>query len=245
MVIDVSRVRPLLEATCDLVAASLRDIEATRYDITYKPDGSPVTSADLLVERLIRELLVERLGELTFVGEESYRGEDGWQRGWVAVLDPVDGTENLCAGLPEWGVSLSLWHDGEHRGSLLLLPELGRRLMTGDRLAPRRSRITGLSSSFAPTVASELEAAGEGRITGCAVYNLFNVIHGSFARFVNPVGARVWDLIGGISLAREHGCLVTIDGDAYDGRFLDPTRTHRVDVRHRHDGDPGQGPVGR
>ena len=38
--------------------------------------------------------------------------------GWIAVLDPIDGTENFCSGLKEWGVSLSIWQGARHAGSL-------------------------------------------------------------------------------------------------------------------------------
>ena len=36
-----------------------------------------------------------------------------------------------------------------------------------------------------------MKGAEEYRVTGCAVYNLINVIRGSFCRFVNPKGAYV------------------------------------------------------
>ena len=62
------------------------------------------------------------------------------------------------------------------------------------------SRITGFSSSMHPQITASLNEGGENRILGCAVYNLFNVARGAFARFVNPKGARVWDLLAGLML---------------------------------------------
>lgn len=228
----------LLAGVRDLVTASLPDLDARRHDIEWKADGSPVTAADRLLEARIHAWLDARLPDLTLIGEESHAGGPAPRTGWIAVLDPIDGTENFCSGLKEWGVSLSLWEGRTHRGSLLMLPELGDHLATGDPLVPLRSRITGFSSSFTPDIAAGLAGAGEGRITGCAVYNLYNVARGAFARFVNPKGAYAWDLTAGIMLAREHGCDILIDGDAYDGSFLEPDRRYRVDIRRRHDLHP-------
>lgn len=236
----VADVRALLDGVRVLVDASLPEIEARRGAISWKDDDSPVTEADLFLERRIAAWLGERLPGLILIGEESYAdapliGHDDW----VAVLDPIDGTENFCSGLREWGVSLSLWRGGDHAGSLLMLPELGEHLATGQPLGRMRSRITGFSSSITPEIAAAIGTVGEARIMGCAVYNLYNVTRGALARFINPKGARSWDLLAGLMLAREHGCAITVEGQEYDGSFLQPDRRYRVDIRHRYDLHPG------
>lgn len=223
--------RASLVAIAELVDDERGTIEDLRFDVSWKDDGSPVTRADVYVEQRVQALLDERLGPVTFLGEETFTGWDGDLDGWVAVLDPIDGTENFCSGLKEWGVSLTLWHDGVHAGSMLLLPDLGERLITGDVFTPFRSRITGFSSSISMELAEQVVDADQGRIIGCAVYNLFNVVRGSYARFSNPVGAYSWDLLAGVMLALEHGCEVQIDDEPFTGRFLEPGRKHRVDVR--------------
>jgi myo-inositol-1(or 4)-monophosphatase len=229
----------LLLAVCDLVTSALPEVMSRRYQVTWKPDGSPVTEADILLESRIGTFLQSRIPEMTVIGEETFRAGTPVSAPWVAVLDPIDGTENFCSGLKEWGTSLSIWHEGCHSGSLLLMPELGERMMSGDIPRVPRSRIVGFSSSFSPDIASGLADAAEGRIMGCAVYNLFNVIRGSFARFVNPKGACSWDLLAGVSLAHEAGCEVLVEGEEYVGQFLAPDRRHRVDIRHRYDLHPG------
>ena len=229
----------LLDEVRQLVAVSLPALQAKRYDIRYKTDGSPVTSADVLMENLIRSFLEERLSGLQFVGEESFDFKWESSKGYLAILDPIDGTENFCSGLKEWGVSLSLWQGSSHLGSMLLMPELGEGLKTGDSLPKIRSRITGFSSSYNEKVAQGIAQAIEYRVTGCAVYNLYNVIRGAFARFVNPKGAYVWDLLPGLMLALEHNCEVLLNDQPYDGRLLDPTQKYRVDIQHRYDLHPG------
>ena len=239
-------IAPLLGEVRSLVRDSLPSLMERRYDISWKPDGSPVTQADIFLENRLAQWLGERLPGLQLVGEESYCDNPAGSRrdGWVAVLDPIDGTENFCSGLKEWGVSLSLWKDGAHEGSLLMLPELGDWMASGEPVARVRSRIRGYSSSVHPEIVSGISEGGEARIFGCAVYNMFNVTRGALARFVNPKGAYAWDLLAGLMLAREHGCEILVDGQEYDGSFLEPDRRYRVDIRHRYDLHPGQGPVG-
>src|SRR5690606_37026033 len=104
----------------------MTEVENGRYEIVYKADGSPVTKSDKWLENAIRSILERRHPDIEFVGEESFDPARWYaRRGLLAMLDPIDGTENFCSGLKEWGVSLGIWNDGSHLGSMLLLPELG------------------------------------------------------------------------------------------------------------------------
>lgn len=231
--------RELLHGIAALVAAEMPQIQARRYDITLKPDGSPVTQADIMLEQLIHAYVKERIDDLTFVGEESFDPATLGNGTYMALLDPIDGTENFCSGLKEWGVSFGLWRAGQHLGSMLLLPELGERMITGEPIQKVRSRITGFSSSFSEQILEQMRDEVESRIMGCAVYNLYNVVRGAYRRFSNPKGAYAWDLLPGLMLALEHGCDVKVDGEIFDGSLLEPGRKYRVDILHRHDLHPG------
>lgn len=228
-------VLPLLERVQSLVNSSLPQIKEMRYDVKWKSDGSPVTAADVFLETQIGVLLRREIPSLTFIGEESWDPSVFSSEAWIAVLDPIDGTENFCSGLKEWGTSLSIWHERAHVGSMLMMPELGEVALSGAIPRVPHSRIVGFSSSYNEEIGRGIAINSEARITGCAVYNLYNVIRGAFARFVNPKGAYCWDLLAGISLGREVGCEVIIDGVEYSGQFLEPGRRYRVDIRHRYD----------
>ena len=242
---DLAQTRALMAGLMDLVRANMERIQASRYDITIKPDGSPVTASDVLIETLIHDYLAARIPDVTFAGEETFSAEtDLTSAGYYAILDPIDGTENFCSGLKEWGVSFTLWHGTTHLGSLLYLPELNEHLMTGDTLVPIRSRIRGFSSSMCDEILQGMAETRESRLMGCAVYNLYNVVRGAFARFTNPRGAYAWDLLPGLMLAREHHCDIEVEGKPYHGEFLEPGRKYRVDIRHRYDLHSGQGTVG-
>lgn len=228
----------LLQRLRHFVQGMLPALDERRYDITWKPDNSPVTAADVFLEEAIRDWLIREIPGVCFIGEESWSPDLVVGDDWVAVLDPIDGTENFCSGLKEWGTSLSLWRGGRHQGSMLLMPELYEGMTSGAIPLVPRSRIVGFSSSYTADIGQGLAENAEGRIMGCAVYNLFNVIRGAFARFVNPKGAYSWDLLAGAALAREAGCNVRIDDEDYDGRFLQPGRRYRIDIQHRYDLHP-------
>lgn len=225
----------LLRETVRLIDSSLPQLNQMRYEVTWKADGSPVTTADVWLEMTLENFLKNKIPELNFIGEESYNNQDVSFGGWLAVLDPIDGTENFCSGLKEWGVSLSIWNKGKHAGSLLMLPELSEVMLSGDIPRIPGSRIVGFSSSYHPDISEGIQNNSESRIMGCAVYNLYNVIRGAFSRFINPKGAYSWDLLAGVSLAYEAGCIVRIDGQDYDGRFLEPNKRYCIDIQHRYD----------
>lgn len=242
---NLVQTRALMQGLIDLVVANMERIQACRYEISIKPDGSPVTASDLLIEDLIHKYLIAHIPDITFAGEETFSSQNHLRSvSYYAILDPIDGTENFCSGLKEWGVSFTLWHGPTHLGSLLFLPELGEHLMTGDQLRLVRSRIRGFSSSMCPDILQGMAETQESRLMGCAVYNLYNVIRGAFARFTNPRGAYAWDLLPGLMLAREHHCDIDVEGKPYRGEFLEPGRKYRVDIRHRYDLHPRQGGLG-
>ena len=151
----------------------------------------------------------------------------------TVMLDPIDGTENFTSGLVEWGVGISLYCKGVHSCSMILLPELSRSLMTGDTFEPFESRIHGVSSSLKLEDLGFLEEGFEYRMMGCSMYNMYNVIRGSYAVFENVKGVNTWDILPGINIAIEHGCNVKVDGEVYDGRFLPPIKKYRVKIRFR------------
>lgn len=225
-------VQKFLNDICDLIMDNLSTIEKTRYQISMKEDGTPVTNSDVFVEKLIYQYVSNELQDVVFIGEESYNFSEVNTTSYVVLLDPVDGTENFCSGLKEWGISFSLWKDNKHLGSFLLMPELNIRLLSGDELQYiETSRITGVSSSMSDSILNHMKEPGQYRMIGCAVYNLYLVITGSFKQFVNPKGAYVWDILPGMMLALEHGCQVNVDGKEFRGEFLAPNQTYCIEVK--------------
>src|SRR5699024_3796402 len=75
-----------------------------------KPDMTPVTDADVAVERIIRDILEIERPEDAVLGEE-FGGEPAASgRQWV--VDPIDGTKNFVRGVPVWATLIALLDDG-------------------------------------------------------------------------------------------------------------------------------------
>lgn len=231
----VTEIRTLLHELCDHIVINLPKIQAQRYNITLKQDGTPVTQADLYVESLVVAYVKERIPQIRFISEEGFSTDmtSVESNEYLAVLDPIDGTENFCSGLVEWGVSFGIWFGEEHLGSFLLFPEMGIRLVSGDVIEPIRSRLVGVSSSIAESVIEQFRGPHQYRMMGSAAYNLYNVVRGAFCQFVNPKGAYVWDLLPGMMLALEHGCTVFANDEPFTGGFLEPNQLYRVHIISR------------
>jgi myo-inositol-1(or 4)-monophosphatase len=73
-------------------------------------DRGPVTEADRAVNRVLQEKLV-RDGE-GWLSEETIDdpGRLGKHRVWI--VDPLDGTKEFIAGIPEWCISIAMVEDG-------------------------------------------------------------------------------------------------------------------------------------
>jgi myo-inositol-1(or 4)-monophosphatase len=217
-----------LQATIDECAHLLPELRNT---VSRKHDLTPVTNADYLLDQRIAETLKLNFPNIQIVSEEKPLPEESLEQGWVAIVDPLDGTENFVSGLPIWGVAVSLWHDSNHFASVLSFPELGLSLASGDQPSKANSAVSGFSSSTSASVISNhVSGSGEFRVLGSAAFNLFCVATGRLKSFHNPIGAHAWDLVAGVNLALEQGCEVLIDGKVYEGQFLAPTKKYCVDV---------------
>jgi histidinol-phosphatase len=80
------------------------------FDVTLKPDQTPVTQADREAEEVIVDRLARRFPDHGFLGEEH--GSHGpRERRWI--IDPIDGTVNFVRRIPLWATLIALEDDGE------------------------------------------------------------------------------------------------------------------------------------
>jgi histidinol-phosphatase len=102
----------------DADAITLSRFRAADLNVETKPDLTPVSEADRLVESTLRERIArERPGE-PVLGEE---GGGGDASGWI--LDPIDGTRNYTRGIPIWATLIAY----ADRIAVVSAPALGRR----------------------------------------------------------------------------------------------------------------------
>ena len=217
--------RPLYE----VITNHLPEILAKKNTGRLKSDGTFVSEGDIFCQDLVIRYFKENHGNCLLISEELPLPENGFKESqYIIVVDPIDGTENFVSGLKEWGISVSVYNNGTHYQSMIALPEMGICLCSGDKIyAGYRSRICGLSSYLNALSFQSLPAGYEFRIMGCCVYNIYNVIMGSYSRFIHQSGAFSWDVLAGFNLAIEHGVRVYIDElGEYTGQMLEHGRRY-------------------
>jgi myo-inositol-1(or 4)-monophosphatase len=103
---DLDRIVTALEAGGKIYRS--RSIENVR--VHKKKGGDAVTDTELQVNQLLFELLVED-GD-GWLSEESVDNEDRLRCSRIWLVDPLDGTKEYVARIPEWCISIALMEDG-------------------------------------------------------------------------------------------------------------------------------------
>jgi histidinol-phosphatase len=94
------------------------------FEVTIKPDRTPVTEADLAIEAALRDAVEERFPGDSVLGEEGGLQGKGRRR-WI--VDPIDGTKNFADGVQIWSNLIALAVDEEPVVGVVNLPALGER----------------------------------------------------------------------------------------------------------------------
>ena len=97
---------------------TLRYFRSHDLRVDTKPDLTPVSEADRLVEARLRERIgADRPNDPVLGEEEGGEDESGW------IVDPIDGTRNFTRGIPIWATLLAY----ADRIAVVSAPALGRR----------------------------------------------------------------------------------------------------------------------
>jgi len=96
----------------------------SKYEIIYKQDSSPVTTADLAAHEYIAEHLKTLTPNLPFLSEEStqvdYVERNSWDTYWL--VDPLDGTREFIKNTPDFTVNIALIHMNKPVLGVIYLP---------------------------------------------------------------------------------------------------------------------------
>ncbi|HMH51311.1 MAG TPA: inositol monophosphatase family protein [Candidatus Acidoferrum sp.] len=92
------------------------------FEITIKPDLTPVTQADREAEQAIVGILREAFPDVGVLGEEF--GAQG-PRERRFIIDPIDGTKNFVRRIPIWATLIALEDDGEVVAGVIHNPATG------------------------------------------------------------------------------------------------------------------------
>ncbi|WP_312359898.1 inositol monophosphatase family protein [Agrobacterium sp.] len=184
-----------------------------------------VSEADTTVERLIRDRLAVAFPGETVLGEEMGGVADDAY--WI--IDPIDGTANFLRGSPLWGISLGFVRNGRPELGVVAMPVFkdiyaaadGTGLMLNGKPLARHVpfedvQIMSLGDSAAAD-AEEVAALTIGlRHAGWVVESIRSTsiglafaARGIFDGHLQKL-TTMWDIAGGVVLAREAGLDVRI-----------------------------------
>lgn len=123
----MATLEPELSLACDLARKAGDVILAARADAivssSLKSDRSPVTTADLAADALIRDGLAVT-GDAV-ITEETWKEGDVGKHARAWFVDPIDGTEELIKKSPDYVVQIGLCIHGVPALGVIYQPETG------------------------------------------------------------------------------------------------------------------------
>ncbi len=104
--------------------AGARVLELARigFDVQTKNDRSPVTTADLEVNRILHAMQQKHFPEDGWLSEESPDDPARLERTRVWIVDPIDGTRAFIKKLPEFCISAALVEKGRPLAAAIFNP---------------------------------------------------------------------------------------------------------------------------
>lgn len=186
-----------------------------------KAQSSPVTEADIAIDRFLKRKLGEARPAFGWLSEETADNPARLDRREVFIVDPIDGTRAFAGGLPDWTISVAVVRDGRPVAAALAEPEARRTFtaalghgafVNGRRIATNRR--DGLSGARVAGPKPMLDAAHrQGAI-------LLPKVHSLALRFAKVAAGEIdaafaggrshdWDLAAADLLVHEAGASLT------------------------------------
>ena len=197
---------------------------AAGLEVQSKPGGSPVTSADLKVDALLRERLLSARPDYGWLSEETADAPARLERRRIFVVDPIDGTVAFMKDRPWWCVPIAVIEDGRPVAAVIHAPALNE---TFEATLGGGARLNG--QAIAASDADSLDDASvlaDARILegpqwdepwppmrfekrNAIAYRMALVASGAFDATLALTPKWDWDIAAGALIAAEAGARVT------------------------------------
>lgn len=198
-----------------------RRLSSAGFETYTKADHSPVTSADLAVNRILHDRLSTAFPDDGWLSEESTDDQERLDKRRVWIVDPIDGTRAFVRGLPEYCLSVALVEQGSPVVAAIFNPS------TGEFFSAIRGGGFRMERVFVPALppfASDerplalvnpwelrvgrfdgLEPHVRCRPIGSIAYALALVAAGQADAAITLNGGNEWDIAAGVLLIEESG----------------------------------------
>ena len=133
---------------------------AASIGASKKPDGSPVSRADVEAEKLILERLKKLLPDLPVIAEESFAPGGGEAGDLFLLVDPLDGTREFLAGHKDYTVNIALIEAGEPIVGAICAPARAEVFVGGGKAFQAQLATSGALSSLTRITSVAVPPAG-------------------------------------------------------------------------------------
>lgn len=184
-----------------------------------KEFGSPVSEADIVLDKYLHSALTTARPDYGWLSEESADSPERLSHRRCFVVDPIDGTRGFIKGEDSWSVCLAVVEDGIAVAGVVFAPArdemyeayLGGGAVCNGRPLLRRT-LPGRHAPLIPApgaVHQELQAAGLDYIRGPAypslAYRLVQIATGKLDAAVARRGSQDWDIAAASVILGEAG----------------------------------------
>jgi myo-inositol-1(or 4)-monophosphatase len=187
--------------------------------VDFKLGDDPVTEADRIANEVLRDVLL-RDGE-GWLSEESADDLTRLKKTRVWVVDPIDGTREFVAGIPEWCISIGLIENSQAIAGGICNPATGETFLgslgsgmtyNGSKAcASRKKTVNGATvlASRSEVKRGDWERFRNGSFTiqpmGSVAYKLARVAAGLADATWTLCPKHEWDIAAGVALVNAAG----------------------------------------
>lgn len=208
---DIQWLGPELDRCRELIAQ--RTPTRQRIKPGRHGQGEVVTDVDLAIERLLILAIHRNIPGTAILSEESNPDPSALTHDTCAVIDPIDGTDELLAGRPGFAISIAFFRNGRPVAAALDLPAQNRRFVC---LAGAGTLLNGI-----PVALSDVANLREARLAVSATQHRMP----SLRTFWVALGAR--DVVPTPAFTPKFAAIMAGDCDA--ALYL-PIRPHRTAI---------------
>lgn len=197
-------------------------------EVWLKNGVSPVSEADMAVDRYLKEFLLNARPDYGWISEETIDERAEAKRSRVFVVDPIDGTRAYIAGQDQWCVSIAIVENGRPLAGVLECPARKELIEAGQRCGAVQNGLAiharlpmqgeQIAIASARNMATALPDSWRDRVrihpyVPSLAYRIAMVARGDIAgTFIRP-NSHDWDLAAADLILNESGgAILTRDG---------------------------------
>lgn len=222
------RIEEVARQAGELALTHFRPGERTTAAISYKNGGSPVTEADLAVDRFLHAEMQRLAPEAGWLSEETIDTEARLSHRSLFVVDPIDGTSAFARGDARWAISIALVEAGRPIIGVVHAPAMQQTFsgavgvgafLNGDPLVvAQRPSLDGATVIAPRSMHDRIETSPRKLVIASRVpslaLRLVDIAAGRHDLVFTTPNSRDWDIAAADIILAESGATLTESGRA-------------------------------